>query len=1228
MSFPYEDFVQHIQTIKDYVDNRTPELPGSFPVATEVIDVNLSAFDFTRTNSGTPEHECRLTADNDGKGCWAILEIVDQPGSIYDGYPVRQQVVALSGNRSPILLTLERKGMIMFGEKAKFVEIPVKAGDLLNFTITNSSNYNNSAYIYDLTFINSSGVEDKSSLTETNDSANPWTVENNSISISIANNSSTYSISPTVDGTIKFRAVANEDSTKFALYHISVEGTITKKICCQYANHTEGGMQYIDKDSGLLVYLSTDVSQGLETYDGQVYQYNNDTLHIYLPQDCKYSWYDWNITKLEYSMGRVYDDTAESVLLTPRWEANISIPLQLPFSAVFVPDLETGSYINTNKVTFDTKVETGKVTITTLGQLLPKLSGKLYITQTDKFGKCSIDLGSSYYKKINGLPLSQGILSLMAEYGSEAFVLSGKDWYKPITFNDQTTYNDIGVRSSSSSYGSSDPIYCYSWGELDLPLFTIADTFGTSGAVKIRLNALGGLPISNNNRIGHIVDSIPLCKLSVDLFTDSQGNTKSSTIELARDATIGSFSYAGGTFPSGQKSLIKWRYDKVIKENNILYNTESSTYTLTFTKDGTVSFLYQDDYPGGSYHQNSIKISKNGTDLVTGYAPMSYTEFSQTVSAGDTILITASKENAQARFYIKDITFSETDGMTQENNETAPWQVKSESQSFYVSYNNGICYYYNEIEELKDLYICDVKLMDNTTIMEPVGAYEYPLDVTVTVPSFYSAGQTILDCGIIYTRGLTSFAYVIQRLEGKISVRDEHYVIPYSTTITNSDIPGVKVNVPRPITSGNSTKIIDKDYLTAYNEGLIVKPIVGANIAIPPAIKGQFTLELNLSWGTNKSSSLMTVSPPMGDRTIEFTGFPVFNVAKPFIEYYKDIGYTVTGMAQTFIPLVISDLLMSEAGGLDNSMWGYLPITDKYNNAFINLGHSVDDGITLGELVSKNPFTLTVSVYSIPSQTDKYTGTLLKDAWHTYTFEGETTTDVYSSTTDYLDYNHKVAVNDAIDISYNSGGNYGSGERKGYINNLVFTPDDTSKIGTDYMVITNSDTNHPWVVNSDGTITVEINETYYSTHYNIKFTAPGTVSFQYKCGGRGNIDIERTTAGVTVWAADIKKAPTANDATDDNVMDIDNPYYFGICDSELTINYPYEIYIDTLQETDGSYTLRAIYTGETKPDKDMDYELLCRTNTRVYTSQNKVQLKVNNNYNWFADAVTTVFGEQ
>lgn len=1227
MSFPYEDFVQHIQTIKDYVDNKTPELPGSFPVATEVIDVNLSAFDFTRTNSGTPEHECRLTADNDGKGCWATLEIVDQSGSRYDGYPVRQQVVALSGNRSPILLTLERKGTIMFGEKAKFVEIPVKAGDLLNFTITNSSNYNDSAYIYDLTFINSSGVEDKSSLTETNDSANPWTVENNSISISIANNSSTYSISPTVDGTIKFQAAANEDSTKFALYHISVEGTITKKICCQYANHTEGGMQYIDKDSGLLVYLSTDVSQGLETYDGDVYQYNDDAIYTYLPQDCKYSWYDWNITKLEYSMGYIYDNTAVDVLLTPRWETNISIPLQLPFSAVFVPDLETGSYISTNKVTFDTKVEAGKVTITTIGQLLPKLSGKLYITQTDKFGKCSIDLGSSYYKKINGLPLSQGILSSMAEYGSEAFVLSGKDWYKPITFNDQTTYNDIGVRFSSSSYGSSDPIYCYSWGELDLPLFTIADTFGTSGAVKIRLNALGGLPISNNNRIGHIVDSIPLCKLSVDLFTDSQGNTKSSTIELARDATIGSFSYAGSTFASGQKSLIKWRYDKVIKENNILYNTESSTYTLTFTKNGTVSFLYQDDYPGGSYHQNSIKISKNGTDLVTGYAPMSYTEFSQSVSAGDTILITATKVNEQARFYIKDITFSEADGMTQENSETAPWQVKSEVQSFSVLYNNGICYYYNEIEELKDLYICNVKLLDNTTIMEAVGVYEYPLDVTVTVPSVYSAGQTILDCGVIYTQGLSSLVCVIQRIEGKISDRDEHYVIPYSTTITNSDIPGVKVNVPRPITSGNSTKIIDKDYLTAYNEGLIVKPIVGANIAIPPAIKGQFLLELELSWATNKFSSMITVSPPIGDSTTMFTGFPVFNVAEPFIKYYKDIGYTVTGMAQTFIPLVISDLLMSEAGELEDSMWGYLPITDKYNNVFINLGHSADDGITLGELVSKNPFTLTVSVYSIPSQTDKYTGTLLKDAWHTYTFKGETITDVYgSSTTDYLDYTQRVAVNDIIDISYNSGGNYGSGERKGYINNLVFTPDDTSKIGTDCMIITNSDTTHPWVVNADGTITVKIDETSYVSHYNIKFTAPGTVSLQYKCGGYGYIRIERTTADVTVWAADIKKAPTTG--SDDNFMDIDNPYYFGICDSELTINYPYEIYMDTLQETDGSYTLRAIYTGETKPDKDMDYELLCRTNTRVYTSQNKVQLKVNNNYNWFADAVTAVFGEQ
>lgn len=1224
MSFPYEDFVQHIQTIKDYVDNKTPELSGSFPVATEVIDVNLSAFDFTRTDLNTPEHECILTADNDGKGCWAILEIVDQTSSRYDGYPVRQQVVALSGNRSPILLTLERKGTIMFGKKAKFVEIPVKAEDLLNFTITNSSRYDDSAYIYDLTFINNSGVEDKSSLTETNDSANPWTVENDTISISIANNSSTYSISPTVDGTIKFRATADEDSTKFALYHISAEGTITEKICCQYANNTEGGVQYIDKNSGLIVYLSTDVSQGLETYDSDVYVYNNDTLHIYLPQDCKYSWYNWNITKLEYSMGYIYDNTADSVLVTPRWKTDISIPLQLPFSAVFVPDLETGSYISTNKVTFDTKVEAGKVTITTLGQLLPKLSGKLYITQTDKFGECSIDLGSSYYKKINGLPLSQGILSSMAKYGSEAFVLSGKDWYKPITFNDQTTYNDIGVRFSSSSYGSSDPIYCYSWGELDLPLFTIADTFGTSGAVKIRLNAFGGLPISNNNRIGHIVDSIPLCKLSVDLFTDSQGNTKSSTIELARDATIGSFSYAGSTFASGQKSLIKWRYDKVIKENNILYNTESSTYTLTFTKNGTVSFLYQDDYPGGSYHQNSIRISKNGTDLVTGYAPMSYTEFSQSVSAGDTILITATKVNEQARFYIKDITFSEADGMTQENSETTPWQVKSEVQSFSVRYCNGICYYYNEIEELKDLYICRVKLLDNTTIMETVGAYEYPLDVTVTVPSLYSVGQTILDCGVIYTQGLASFVCVIQRLAGKISGRDEHYVIPYSTTITNSDIPGVKVNVPRPITSGNSTKIIDKDYLTAYNEGLIVKPIVGANIAIPPAIKGQFALELNLSWGTNKSSSLMTVSPPIGDSTTAFTDLPVFNVAKPFIEYYKDIGYSPN---QYYTPmLTISDALSTDLEGEGSYLQGYLPITDKYNNAFISLGHDDNDGIVLGELVSKNPFTLTVSVYSIPSQTDKYTGTLLKDAWHTYTFEGETTNDVYSSTTDYLDYNHKVAVNDVIDISYNSGGNYGSGERKGYINNLVFTPDDTSKIGTDYMVITNSDTTHPWVVNSDGTITVEINETYYSTHYNIKFTAPGTVSLQYKCGGRGNIDIERTTAGVTVWAADIKKAPTTG--SDDNFMDIDNPYYFGICDSELTINYPYEIYMDTLQETDGSYTLRAIYTGEAKPDKDMDYELLCRTNTRVYTSQNKVQLKVNNNYNWFADAVTAVFGEQ
>lgn len=368
----------------------------------------------------------------------------------------------------------------------------------------------------------------------------------------------------------------------------------------------------------------------------------------------------------------------------------------------------------------------------------------------------------------------------------------------------------------------------------------------------------------------------------------------------------------------------------------------------------------------------------------------------------------------------------------------------------------------------------------------------------------------------------------------------------------------------------------------------------------------------------------MTVSPPIGDRTIEFTDFPVFNVAKPFIEYYKDIGYSPN---QYYTPmLTISDALLADLEGEGLYLLGYLPITDKYNNAFINLGHDDNDAIVLGELVSKNPFTLTVSIHSIPSQTDRYTGTLLKDAWHTYTFEGETTNDVHSSTTDYLDYNHKVAVNDVIDISYNSGGNYGSGERKGYINNLVFTPDDTSKIGTDYMVITNSDTTHPWVVNSDGTITVEIDETYYNTHYNIKFTTPGTVSLQYKCGGRGHIDIERTTAGVTVWAADIKKAPTTG--SDDNFMDIDNPYYFGICDSELTINYPYEIYMDTLQEIDGSYTLRAIYTGETKPDKDMDYELLCRTNTRVYTSQNKVQLKVNNNYNWFADAVTAVFGEQ
>lgn len=1118
MSFPYEDFVQHIQTIKDYVDNKTPELPGSFPVTTEVIDVNLSAFDFTRTDlsSKDTKHTCSLTTlNNDGLGCWTGLKIEDNDDETHsnDVYPIRQQIIALSGNHSPILLTL-----------------------------TN-----------------------------------------------------------------------NHDSN-------------TTKICCQYANNTEGGVQYIDKDSGLLLYLSTDISTGLSTYDSQPAVYNPDIIQIYLPQDCKYNWTDWKVTELEYSLGVANNGYKnEHLQMSATWQSEITISSQLPFSAVIVPDLVTTSYIKTNKVTFDTKIETGKITIITIGQLMPKFYGKLYITQTDKFGKCLIDLGSSYYKKVNGLPLSQSILD---EYNKQTpntgYIVIDKDLYKPVTFNNQTTY--IDKRLEVSRYNS--PIYAYDYEALDIPLFTLNDLFGTSGSVKVRLNGVGGLPISNNNRIAHIIDYIPLCKLSVALYTDSQGKTESSTIELTRDAMVDS------DLADVFGDALRWRYDKVIKENNILYNTESSTYTLTFTKNGTVSFLYQDDYSGSSYHQNSIKISKNGTDLVTGYAPLSYTEFSQSVSAGDTILITASKVNSQAQFYIKDITFSEPDGMTQENNETAPWQVKSELQSFYIFYRNGMCGYYNEIEELKDLYIGSISITDSTTIMNKVGVYEYPVDINISIPSIYTISANlsegyIIDCGIWDNRSLTNCAYILQRTAKQIDTNynNSSYIIPYSITINNSDIPNVSVDVPQPIVSGNSIKIVDKDYLTAYNGGLIVKPIVGVNIATPPAIKGQFTLQLNLSWGTNKSSSLMTVSPPIGDRTIEFTGFPVFNVAKPFIEYYKDIGYTVTGTAQTFIPLIISDLLMSEAGELNNSEWGYLPITDDYNNAFINLGHDANTGIVLGELVSKNPFTLTVSVYSIPSQTDRYTGTLLKDSWHTYTFKGETITDVYgSSTTDYLDYTQRVAVNDIIDISYNSGGNYGSGERKGYINNLVFTPDDTSKIGTDCMVITNSDTTHPWIVNSDGTITVEIDETNYSTHYNIKFTAPGTVSLQYKCGGYGYIRIERTTADVTVWAADIKKAPTTG--SDDNVMDIDNPYYFGICDSELTINYPYEIYMDTLQETDGSYTLRAIYTGETKPDKDMDYELLCRTNTRVYTSQNKVQLKVNNNYNWFADAVTAVFGEQ
>lgn len=1217
MSFPYEDFVQHIQTIKDYVDNKTPELPGSFPVATEVIDVNLSAFDFTRTdlapNLVTPFSVVQYP-QSDGLGCWTPLSIRSNEG---EETAIPHQIQALSGSRSPILLTLKNQGGINVDiDKFQSIEMPVKAGDSVEFAIKSTSNITESASIYDLVFINSYGTQEDSALTKINDTAHPWTVENNNISITIKNGLSSYIVKPTVDGTIKFRTTHSGSGSTFFIYHNNAGEVITKKICCQYSNNTEGGVQYIDIDSNIVLFLSTDTSSGATE---SRYNYSDNIQQVYIPSDSEYSLYNWTITEFQYTSGAGYGHLF-SFAYSAKWTATLPIELQSPFSARFVPDIESTAYISANNVSFETTIEPGKITITSLGQLMPKLSGKLYITQTDKFGDCIIDTTiNNGYKKINSLPI---VDNTDTSEISSLFKKIGKNIYRPATTVPQTTYQD--AFNTLSDY-SRKPLFSTNWREFKLSFFSASDDlWGVGGLSKVKLNETQGFVVSSNTRFSHIVDSIPLCKLSVTLGQDSKGSGEPTFITLDRDPTIGDFYYAGSTYPSGDNTMIKWRYDKVIKENNILYNTESSTYTLTFTKNGTVSFLYQDDYPGGSYHQNSIKISKNGADLVTGYAPMSYTEFSQSVSAGDTILITASKVNAQARFYIKDITFSEPDGMTQENNETAPWQVKSEVQSFSIRYCNGIGYYYNEIEEFKGLYVSTITIRDDTTVMYPIGAYEQPLSLDITMPAIMSVQYDILDCGIWFNMG-TFIAYTIIR---GVEIKDRSLFspLPYIISIKDNSFPDISVNGPRPMLSGNSIKIIDKDYLTAFNEGLVVKPIVGANIAIPPAIKGQFLLRLELSWATDKSSSLMTVSPPMGDSTTTFAGFPVFNVAEPFIEYYKDIGYSPN---EYYTPiLTISDAISSDPGGEGLYLWGYLPITDKYNNAFINLGHDADESIVLGELVSKNPFTLTVSVYSIPSQTDKYTGTLLKDAWHTYTFEGETTTDVYSSTTDYLDYNHKVAVNDVIDISYNSGGNYGSGERKGYINNLVFTPDDTSKIGTDYMVITNSDATHPWVVNSDGTITVEIDETYYSTHYNIKFTTPGTVSLQYKCGGRGNIDIERTTAGVTVWAADIKKAPTANDATDNNIMSIDNPYYFGICDSELTINYPYEIYMDTLYETDSSYTLRAIYTGETKPDKDMDYELLCRTNTRVYTSQDKVQLKVNNNYNWFADAVTAVFGEQ
>ena len=1222
MSFPYEDFVQHIQTIKDYVDNKTPELPGSFPVATEVIDVNLSAFDFTRTdlapNLVTPFSVVQHP-ESDGLGCWSLLDIRSNEG---DETAIPPQIQTLSGSRSPILLTLKNQGRINVDiDKFQSIEMPVKAGDSVEFAMKSTSNITESASIYDLVFINSYGTQEDSALTKINDTTHPWTVENNVISITIENTTSSYIVKPTADGTIKFRVLHSSGTTSgFYIYHNNAGEVITKKICCQYANNTEGGVQYIDIDSNIVLFLSTDTSGGTA---GSGYNHSND-IQVYIPSDSEYSLYNWTITEFQYTSGAGYNYLF-SFAYSAKWTATLPIELQLPFSARFVPDIESTAYISANNVSFETTIEPGKITITSLGQLMPKLSGKLYITQTDKFGDCIIDTTiNNGYKKINSLPM---VDNTNTSEISSLFKKIGKNIYRPATTVPQTTYQD--AFNTTSDY-SRKPLFSTDWREFELSFFSASDDlWGVGGLSKVKLNETQGFVVSSNTRFSHIVDSIPLCKLNVTLAQDNKGQSSGghTSITLDRDPTIGDFYYAGSTYPSGDNTMIKWRYDKVIKENNILYNTESSTYTLTFTKNGTVSFLYQDDYPGGSYHQNSIIISKNGTDLVTGYAPMSYTEFSQSVSAGDTILITATKVNEQARFYIKDITFSEADGMTQENDETTPWQVKSEVQSFSVRYCNGIGYYYNEIEEFKGLYVSTITIRDDTTVLCPIGAYEQPLSLDITMPAIMSVQYDILDCGIWFNMG-TFIAYTIIR---GVEIKDSSYdrslfsPLPYIISIKDNSFPDISVNVPRPMLSGNSIKIVDKDYLTAYNEGLIVKPIVGVNIPIPSTIKGQFALDLVLKWGTNKSASLMTVSPPIGDSTTAFAGFPVFNVAKPFIEYYKDIGYSPN---QYYTPmLTISDALSTELEREGLYLLGYFPITDKYNNAFINLGHDKDDAIVLGELVSKNPFTLTVSVYSIPSQTDKYTGTLLKDSWHTYTFKGETITDVYgSSTTDYLDYTQRVAVNDIIDISYNSGGNYGSGERKGYINNLVFTPDDTSKIGTDYMVITNSDTTHPWVVNSDGTITVEIDETYYNTHYNIKFTAPGTVSLQYKCGGYGYIRIERTTADVTVWAADIKKAPTTG--SDDNVMDIDNPYYFNICDSELTINYPYEIYMDTLQETDSSYTLRAIYTGETKPDKDMDYELLCRTNTRVYTSQNKVQLKVNNNYNWFADAVTAVFGEQ